>query len=319
MHAVEVVDLCRTFEAREGWRRRRIARTALERFTLRVDQGEVHGLLGPNGAGKTTLVKILSTILLPTSGSAAVFGHDVVVKAQEARRLIGLVLGGERGHYHSLTARQNLRYWAAIYGLSGQQAAVRVTELLDRFGLADRADSRVETFSRGMKQRLHLARGLVGDSPLLVLDEPTVGMDPVAAEAFRDVVRELNAEGRTILLTTHDMAEAEQLCDRVSLINEGRLLATESPRTLGGWIARFERVEVDGMPDSVAAEVATLPGVSAVETVSPETRRVATDQEGAAAAVMRFLLDRGITAMRVGRPSLAEVYVHVIGDRGLKV
>lgn len=238
--AISVVGLSRVYQPRV----RGQARTALDTVSLTVRAGETHGLLGPNGAGKTTLVKILATLLAPTSGRASVFGYDVVSHAQDVRRAVGLVLGGDRGHYPSLTAEQNLRYWAAMYGYSGRAAQTRVRDLLERFGLAERAAARVETFSRGMKQRLHLARGLVGDSPVLVLDEPTAGMDPLACQEFREITRQLGGEGRTVLITTHDMAEAQELCDRVTLINEGRLLATEQPAVLAGRLSRFEHVDV---------------------------------------------------------------------------
>jgi ABC-2 type transport system ATP-binding protein len=210
---------------------------ALDDVTMSIEEGEVRGLLGPNGAGKTTLVKILSTVLLPTSGSASILGHDVQADAERVRPLIGIVFGGDRGLYWNLTGRQNLQYWAALYKVPPQIAGPRINMLLERVGMTARADSLFETYSRGMKQRLHLARGLVGDARVLFLDEPTLGMDPLAAREFRTLVKELRSEGRTILLTTHDMSEAESLCDRVALIDRGRLLAVETPQTLSKLIA----------------------------------------------------------------------------------
>jgi ABC-2 type transport system ATP-binding protein len=159
--AVEVEQVTRVFEPR----RKRDARVvALDGVSLEIPPGEIHGLLGPNGAGKTTLVKILATVLVPTSGRARVLGHDVVEEARSVRPLIGIVFGGERGLYWRLTGRQNLEYWGALYKLSTSRARSRAQELLERVGLADKADERVEQYSRGMKQRLHLARGLVGAS-----------------------------------------------------------------------------------------------------------------------------------------------------------
>src|SRR6266511_3209649 len=204
--AVAVEEVTRVFEPR----RKRDARVvALDRVSLEIPQGEIHGLLGPNGAGKTTLVKILSTVLVPTSGRARVLGHDVVGEAAAVRPLIGIVFGGERGLYWRLTGRQNLEYWGALYKLSRAEIRVRSEQLIERVGLIERADERVETYSRGMKQRLHLARGLIGDANVLFLDEPTTGMDPLAAREFRRLIGELRGEGRTILLATHDMVEAE--------------------------------------------------------------------------------------------------------------
>src|SRR5438067_4102861 len=257
VQAVDVREITRVFTPR-----RRAPVTALDGVSLSIPSGEVHGLLGPNGAGKTTLVKILSTVLLPTSGRASVCGHDVVGDTKAVRPLIGIVFGGERGLYTRLTARQNLEYWGALYRLPAREVKERAAALLSRVGLDERADQRVEEFSRGMKQRLHLARGLVGDAKVLFLDEPTTGMDPLAAREFRRLVVELKGEGRTILLTTHDMVEAELVCDRVSLIDHGRILATETPRSLGTLISRFQRIDVEGAPASLLGELGELPGVA---------------------------------------------------------
>ena len=148
-------------------------------------------------------------MLLPTQGHARVHGHDVVDETKAVRPLIGIVFGGERGLYWRLTGRQNLEYWAALYKLSARETRARAQRLIERVGLTERADERVETYSRGMKQRLHLARGLIGDAKVLFLDEPTTGMDPLAGREFRALIAELKDEGRTILLATHDMVEAE--------------------------------------------------------------------------------------------------------------
>ncbi|MBB5801681.1 ABC-2 type transport system ATP-binding protein [Saccharothrix ecbatanensis] len=308
--AVVVEGLRRAYE-----RKRQEPRVALDGIDLSVAVGEVHGLLGPNGAGKTTLCKILSTVLLPTGGRAEIFGHDVVSDTAAVRRLLGIVFGGERGLYGRLTARQNLRYWSALYRQPRSVGRQRSAALLERVGLADRADERVETFSRGMKQRLHLARGLIGDPKLLVLDEPTIGMDPVAARDFRALVGELRAEGRTILITTHDMAEAEAVCDRVSLIDEGRLVATENPRTIGDWLSTYERVVAEDVPEDVAVAVRAVPGVRDA-TRAEGSLVVETDAAGAAARVVELLVKAGVARISTGKPSLADVYLHVIGDRG---
>ena len=298
--------------------RKREPVNALDGVSLTIPAGEVHGLLGPNGAGKTTLVKILSTVLLPTSGSASVLGHDVVAEARAVRPQIGIVFGGERGLYWRLTGRQNLEYWGALYKLSRSEIRERTGLLLERVGITDRADERVETYSRGMKQRLHLARGLIGDAKVLFLDEPTTGMDPLAAREFRALIGELRGEGRTILLATHDMAEAEALCDRVTLIDRGAILATESPRTLGRVISRFQRIDVEGAGDDVVAQIAALAGVASVAPADIGIR-IEVAEEGVTADVLRLLVDSGVTSVRTSMPSLEEVYVQLIGDRGLQV
>ena len=313
MSAVEVHEIRRVFTPRK-----REPVTALESVSLTIPIGEVHGLLGPNGAGKTTLVKILSTVLLPTGGSARVLGHDVVDEAAAVRPQIGIVFGGERGLYWRLTGRQNLEYWGALYKLSRSEIKHRSAQLIERVGLSERADERVETYSRGMKQRLHLARGLIGDAKVLFLDEPTTGMDPLAAREFRALIGELRGEGRTILLATHDMAEAEALCDRVTLIDRGVILATESPRTLGRVISRFQRIDVEGADDGLLARIAALPGVSSVAPADVGVR-IEVAEEGVTSDVLKLLVDSGVTSVRTSLPSLEEVYVQLIGDRGLQV
>jgi ABC-2 type transport system ATP-binding protein len=173
-----------------------------------------------------------------------------------------------------------------------------------------------------MKQRLHLARGLLGQAKVLFLDEPTIGMDPVAARDFRQLVRELRDEGRTILLTTHDMAEAEALCDRVALIDHGRLLAVETPAQLAQYVARFERIDFEGGPDTLLTRVREHRGVAAVQPIPLDQGtgyRVELSDEDAQQPVLKLLVEHGVTTIRTSRPSLEEVYVHVIGDRGLRV
>jgi ABC-2 type transport system ATP-binding protein len=313
--AIDVQEVTRIFEPRKKRDERVVA---LDAVSLVIPDGEIHGLLGPNGAGKTTLVKILSTVLVPTSGRAFVLGHDVVAETKAVRPRIGIVFGGERGLYWRLTGRQNLEYWAALYKLPTRDARKRTQELLERVGLADRADQRVEEYSRGMKQRLHLARGLIGDATVLFLDEPTTGMDPLAAREFRTLISELRGEGHTILLATHDMVEAETICDRVTLIDRGKVIATESPRTLGRVISRFQRIDAEGVDGPVLEEIRGLAGVSSV-TQSNGDVRIEVDEEGATRIVLERLLAAGVTSVKTSLPSLEEVYVQLIGDRGLEI
>lgn len=319
MGVVEVRDLTRVYFT--GKRRRSKEEVvALNGVDLEIAEGEVHGLLGPNGAGKTTLVKILSTVLLPTSGTASVLGFDVVEHTEEVRRRIGLVFGGERGLYLRLTPRRILRYWAALYKLPDDIGAERTERLIDRVGLAEWADRRVETFSRGMKQRLHLARGLIADPPVLFLDEPTTGMDPVSAHDFRDLIGDLRAEGRTVLLTTHDMAEAEAVCDRITLLDRGVILGTKTPATVAEWLGSFERVEAAQVPEAVVEQIRGLDGVTSVALMDGDGIRVHTETSEAVRGVLSLLIDAGVTDLRTSRPSLEEVYLHVFGrDRGMTV
>lgn len=314
MEAVEVQQLERTFTAR-----RKPPVQALDKVSFSVAQGEVHGLLGPNGAGKTSLLKILTTVLLPTSGSARVNGHDVVREAMAVRRQIGIVFGGERGLYTRLSARQNLEYWGALYRLNGREIKSRSEALLERVGLTERADARVETYSRGMKQRLHLARGLMGRAAVLFLDEPTIGMDPIAARDFRRLVGELAQEGHTVLLATHDMAEAETVCDRVTLIDRGRIIATESPRSLSQHLAQCQVIEIEGIDTEARAALGALPGVARLEEQDDGSVKVEFAEGGALQAVLPLLARSKVTSIRTSSLSLEEVYVRLIGDRGFEV
>jgi ABC-2 type transport system ATP-binding protein len=322
--AIEVEELVRTFTYRKA--KRTIAGSgasseivALDRVSLTVERGEVRGLLGPNGAGKTTLVKILSTVLLPTSGQVRVLGREVVSSTAWVRAHIGVVFGGERGLYGRLSARRNLLYWASLYKLGQRAARVRVDELLEQFGLTEFADTQVDRLSRGMKQRVHLARGLISRPELLFLDEPTTGMDPVAAREFRRLFEQIRTADTTVLLTTHDMAEAEQLCDMVSLIDHGRMLGTERPQEVGRWITAYERVEVQTTSEPVLAAIQALPGVVGFEPLGDDWIRISTSDLRAVSTVLELIVAAGITALRVTKPNLEEVYLEVIGERGMKV
>jgi ABC-2 type transport system ATP-binding protein len=210
---------------------------ALDAVSLVVDAGRVFGVLGPNGAGKTTLLRIICTLLQPSAGRVEVLGEDPAVRPEAVRRRLGAALGGERSLYWRLTGRENLLYAGALHDLRPGVASARAAELLRLVDLGDRADDLVERYSSGMRQRLALARALVLDPPLLVLDEPTAGLDPKAAAAMRRLLQRLR-EGRTrtIVMATHNLADAEQLCDEVGILDRGRLIACDSPQVLGAWI-----------------------------------------------------------------------------------
>ncbi len=316
--AIAVRGLHRAYRPRGEWfRPARDEVLALRGIDLDIPAGEVHGLLGPNGAGKSTLCKILSTVLVPTSGTAMVLGYDVVRDKQRVREQLSLVLGGERGLYSRLTARQNMLFWAALYGVGQADANRRTGELLERVGLASRRDDRVETFSRGMKQRLHLARGLISEPAVILLDEPTTGMDPIATKDFQALLREIR-NNRTVLLATHDMVEAEALCDRVSIIDKGTVVATERPETLASWITRFERIDVGSLSDRLTEEIQRTPGVGEVSQSPDGGVRIETVAEGATATVLRLLLDNGHVDVRTSLPSLEEVYLHLLGGERSK-
>jgi len=323
--AVRVGELRRTYTSRTGVFRTRLRTVeALRGVTLVVREGELFGFLGPNGAGKTTFVKVLATILLPTSGSVEVLGYDAVRDASEVRRRIGIVFGGERGLYYTLSARDNLRFFAALYRLAPSLARQRVEELLDLVGLGKRADDRVETYSRGMKQRLHLARGLLAGPKLLLLDEPTIGLDPVAANEIRQLIRALRAQGIAIFLTTHNMAEAESLCDRVAFINEGRVILLDRPRELTRAVAEFAVVEAE-VPAERAADLArelrAVVGVSDVEseTTDAVARFVVRGEGDVFPPVLQVLARHGARRVNSREPTLEDVYLKLLGYRGMRV
>ncbi len=221
---------------------------ALDGLSFTVRNGEVFGLLGPNGAGKTTTVQILSGLLIPDEGEARVCGIDPVGEPDRVKRIVGVVAGGNpRQLYNKLTARENLRYWGQLHGMSGWRLERRIDELIELIGLKDRADDVVEKFSMGMTQRVILARGLLHDPEVLLLDEPTVGLDPKASREMRAFIRQrlVDEREKTVILTTHEMHVAEELCDRIAIINHGRLVALGTPGELRRQVIGGTRLEVD--------------------------------------------------------------------------
>jgi ABC-2 type transport system ATP-binding protein len=265
--AVEVTGLTKVFEKgrRTIWQRMRREADKREQFVavngidLRVERGEIFGVLGPNGAGKTTTLRMLATLLEPTSGEVRILGIDVSTHPREVRASLGAMLSGERSLYWKLTARENLEYFAALYHVPPKEQRARIDGALLAVKLADRADDYVERYSTGMRQRLALARALLPDPPLVILDEPTVGLDPQSARDLRDRVRELKRQGRTVLLTTHYMEEADQLCDRIAIIDHGEIVALDTPAALKRRIRAEEVVSLEiGMAGQDAPMLARL-------------------------------------------------------------
>lgn len=233
MNIVEVNNLKRIYKTHIGvFRRKKKITEALKGINFSINNGEIFGLLGPNGAGKTTTIKILTTLLLPTSGKVWVLGNNVDGGEKKIRRRINFIFGGERSLYWRLSARDNLRYFADLHKITKIIREKRINELLELVGLKDRGDEKVETYSKGMKQRLQIARGLINNPEILFLDEPTIGLDPVAAKELRQLILKLKNEGKTILLTTHYMQEADDLCDRIAFINDGKILKIGTPEDI---------------------------------------------------------------------------------------
>ena len=246
MNAIELEVVRQVFRVTTGTIRRRSKEVvALDGVSFQVEEGELFGLLGPNGAGKTTIVKVLTTLLIPSAGRATVLGRDVVTDARYLRSQIGFVLGGERGLYYRLSGRDNLRYFGELYSIEPRKIGSRVEKTLELVGLRERADERVVGYSRGMKQRLHIARMLLHEPRILFLDEPTLGLDPVGARELRQVIKDLHSERKTILLTTHYMFEADFLCQRIAILNEGRVVAQGTPQDLKELVSDLSVVELE--------------------------------------------------------------------------
>jgi ABC-2 type transport system ATP-binding protein len=316
---IEVSDLRRSYRTRTGVLRRTAKVVdAVRGVDFTVQRGELFGLLGPNGAGKTTTIKMLITLLLPTSGSARVLGHDVVDDAREVRKRVGYVFGGERGLYERLSARDNLRYFAELYAVPAREQPARIGELLELVGLSGREKERVEGYSRGMRQRLHIARGLLHRPEVLFLDEPSIGIDPVGARELRSTVANLVEQGTTVLLTTHYMFEADELCNRIAVITGGRIVASGTPAELKARVEEGPVVEVEVFGDAEPArlQAEALPGVRSA-TAEPNGHAqllVVRAKPGAEVAQAVLGCLDGVPFGRVAtrEPSLEDAYVELV-------
>jgi len=318
---IDVRGLVRTYHSSSGmFHQKRKETVAVDHIDLEVRRGELFGLLGPNGAGKTTTIKVLTTLLLPTEGSVKILGYDVVKESMEVRKRIGLILGGERGLYYRITARQNLRYFADIYGVPMSIREKRIDEVLAKVDLTDKADIRVEDYSRGMKQRLHIAKGIIHDPELIFMDEPTIGLDPQAARDARDMTKGLVAEGKTVLLTTHYMFEADELCDRIGVIARGKIVALDTPMGLKSLVKDTSVIEVEGfgITNSDLDALKSLDGVRTVSANMSEDKQTLRVQVGDAPALLpsvtSLLSGRKIIGMRIKEPTLEDAYLWLVRD-----
>lgn len=320
-YAIECEELRRVFRSRRLTGQVEEV-VALDSLSLQVRPGEVYGVLGPNGAGKTTAIRIFSTLLIPTAGSARVMGHDVVGSAGEVRRRIGLILGGERGMYERLTGRQNLEYFASLYLMNPRRGRERAQAVLEQVGLAHAGDRRVEQYSRGMRQRLHVARGLLPDPDVIFMDEPTIGLDPEAAQDFRRLVPELRERGKTVLLTTHYMLEADLLCERIAVIDHGSLVALDTPDGLKQRFGAGQVTEATlrhASPDLIE-RLRAVRGVTAVESEmegAAQRVKVHSDVGRDVATSLRNLAGADTLQSVVTRePTLEEAYLSLIRESG---
>ncbi len=322
--AIQTEQLTRAYKVRSprGQRKQAIVQ-ALAGVDIQVKRGELFGLLGPNGAGKTTLIKILTTLLAPTSGTARVLGLDVVRDYRRIRPLINMVAGGESTGYGLLTVRENLWMFAQFYGMDGEATRRKIDELLKLVGLADQEETKVSNLSTGMRQKMNFARGFITDPQVIFLDEPTLGLDVGAARDVRRYIKEWTERpSKTTLLTTHYMVEADELCDRVAIIDKGRVLACDKPAALKRQLQRESvfQLRVSGnhlSPD----DIQRVPGVSKVTALTLDG---ATDltlilkQDSVIAPVISKLSSEGLSIQSLNKhePTLEDVFVALVG-RGL--
>jgi ABC-2 type transport system ATP-binding protein len=338
-YTVEALHLVKRFprkpSAEEKTRRRPLASlwpthrpprpefTAVDDVSFQIQRGEIFGLLGPNGAGKSTTIRMLCTLLAPTSETALVNGFDVLKEPNQVRRSLGTVLAGERSIYWKLTGRENLEYFAALYHIAPAEAHRRVNELIDRMELGARADEMVEKYSTGMRQRIVLSRALLAHPPILLFDEPTLGLDPQAARRMREMIRELKDEGHTILLTTHYMEEADLLSDRIGIIDQGKIIALDTPNTLKHRIRQQDvvKMEVVGWKPEAAAYIQALPGVTNLVTRFLEAQTTwelslhAQDSRAILPRVIEQVNVNGthLVNMNIVLPSLEDVFIQLTG------
>ncbi len=288
---------------------------AVDGISFQARPGEIFGLLGPNGAGKTTTISILSGLLAPTAGSVTVDGRPMSPTAAAVKRTMGIV-PQEIALYDELNARENLSFWGGLYGLSGSRLRGRVDEVLALIGLTDRAGDRVKTFSGGMKRRLNLGLGLVHEPTVLLLDEPTVGVDPQARINILEVIRQVAASGKTVLYTTHYMQEAEELCQRLAIMDHGRILAEGSVEELKRMVGEGEIVTVRGR-FSAEEMRRSLDGNVDVRAVSLEDHQAMLAVQGGCGStrVLQDLLARSlaIEEIAVRQPSLEQVFIKLTG------
>ncbi len=321
MNVIEAQNLSRTYRTTTGSLRRKAKSVvAVEDVSFHVREGELFGLLGPNGAGKTTTIKMLITLLIPTTGSARVLGLDVVADAQKVRERIGYVFGGDRGLYERLSGLDNLKYFAELYGVDPRAQKQRIEYLLDLVGLKGRESERVEGYSRGMRQRLHIARGLIHDPPVVFLDEPTIGVDPVGARDLRATIASLTEARKTVLLTTHYMFEADALCDRIAVIAKGRIIAEGTPQHLKSGVSSRTVIEIEafGVSGDAVDRVRSVEGVEAVSVEERDHMQVLLVQSERGTKVTQGLLGH-LGDVRLGRisvrePTLEDAYVALVED-----
>jgi len=318
MPIIEVKDLVRDYVITNGLvRRKKKIINAVRGISFCVERGEIFGLLGQNGAGKTTTIKMLITMLAPTSGTCKVLGHNTFGQEKMIRDKINFIFGGEYGLYRRLSARDNLKYFANLYKIPLNVRDKRIDELLELVGLSDRADTRVETFSKGMTQRVQIARGLINNPEVLFLDEPTVGLDPLGSETLRKTIKEANQQGTTILLTTHNMYEADELCGRIAIIKEGLFLDLDTPANIKAKAATKTALEIllTKNPPDLEAKISAVPGVSHISLLEKDgltTLRISCQAADIIGQVLAVIEPTTIKSFKNDEVTLEDAYIQLV-------
>ena len=291
---------------------------AVKGVSFNIEEGEIFSLLGPNGAGKTTTISMLSTLYTPTSGDAVIGGHSVTKDPMGVRNIIGVV-PQDLALYEDLTARENLIFWGQMYNLSGKSLNIRVDEVLEQIGLTDKAKNRVKTFSGGMKRRVNIGVGLLHKPRLLFMDEPTVGIDPQSRRAILDTVKDLNKQGMTLLYTTHYMEEAEELSNRVGIIDHGELIAIGSQKELTQQVGQSEtlilHINENDDPQALIPSFKGIKDVLEANVIGTEISIITPSAKDVLASVVSKANERGIKirSIDIREPNLEAVFLHLTG------
>ncbi len=306
MSIVEVKDLRKVFDSK----------TAVDGVTFDVDKKEIFGLLGPNGAGKSTITGMLSCLLEPTSGDASIDGNSIVKEPNKVKKILG-VIPQEIALYPTLSARENLHFWGRMYDLSAAEAKKNTEEILEIVGLKDRANDLIETYSGGMKRRINIAAGMLHRPKVLLMDEPTVGIDPQSRNHILEMVKQLNTEGLTVVYTSHYMEEVEFLCDRLAIIDQGKVIAQGTQDELKKLVGREDviRIKAIGVTDAVIAGLKEIPLVDNVSLKEEEIDVLSKRGREALASVITKLNEKSVkvTSVEIQEPDLEAVFLHLTG------
>jgi ABC-2 type transport system ATP-binding protein len=319
---IEVHDVKRSYRTEVGYfKKEKKEVEALRGISFSVNRGEMFGLLGPNGAGKTTMIKILTTMLIPNSGKVSILGMDPVTEHKKLRPHINFILGGERNLYWRLSAYDNLAYFADLYKVPRYEQKQRIGDLLELVGLQEVALQKVETFSKGMKQRLQIARGLINKPEILFLDEPSIGLDPVSARQLRSILKELNKQGTTVLITTHYMYEADELCDRIAFVDKGKLVGLDTPQNLKKNANNMAIIDckIIGVNQRNVEELRTIPTVHHISEEQLDycsSLRIHTNEPHSVVPyIYEIMKGKVVTDLAITHPTLEDVYVSMVGGK----